>query len=94
LVVAVPEALKTRWQGSSCPTDNSTPAFLTARSPKRERELLRGPNIEPLPEREQIDESCHDRAMALRDGPGHVDYGQGSSREHGALVPAYVGPRG
>jgi aconitate hydratase len=46
----------------------------------------------------QIDESCHDRAMELRDGPGHVvvggdNYGQGSSREHGALVPAYLGLR-
>ena len=46
----------------------------------------------------QIDECCHDRAMELRDGPGHVvvggdNYGQGSSREHGALVPAYLGLR-
>jgi aconitate hydratase len=46
----------------------------------------------------QIDESCHDRAMDLRDDGGHVvvggdNYGQGSSREHGALVPAYLGLR-
>jgi aconitate hydratase len=46
----------------------------------------------------QIDEDSHDRAMELRDGPGHVvvggdNYGQGSSREHGALVPAYLGLR-
>jgi aconitate hydratase len=46
----------------------------------------------------QIDDTSHDRAMALRDGPGHIvvggdNYGQGSSREHGALVPAYLGLR-
>jgi len=46
----------------------------------------------------QIDESCHARALELRDGSGHVviggeNYGQGSSREHGALVPAYLGLR-
>jgi aconitate hydratase len=46
----------------------------------------------------QIDESSYDRAMELRDGSGHVvvggeNYGQGSSREHGALVPAYLGLR-
>jgi aconitate hydratase len=46
----------------------------------------------------QIDEGSHDRAMALRGGPGHIviggdNYGQGSSREHGALVPAYLGLR-
>jgi aconitate hydratase len=46
----------------------------------------------------QIDESSHDRALELRDGPGHIivggdNYGQGSSREHGALVPAYLGLR-
>ncbi|MGH2946089.1 MAG: aconitate hydratase [Solirubrobacteraceae bacterium] len=46
----------------------------------------------------QIDEGFHDRAMELRDGSGHIvvggdNYGQGSSREHGALVPAYLGLR-
>jgi aconitate hydratase len=46
----------------------------------------------------QIDEGFHDRALELRDGPGHLvvggeNYGQGSSREHGALVPAYLGLR-
>ena len=46
----------------------------------------------------QIDESFHDRAMELRDSSGHIviggeNYGQGSSREHGALVPAYLGLR-
>jgi aconitate hydratase len=46
----------------------------------------------------QIDETSHDRAMEQRDGSGHVvvggdNYGQGSSREHGALVPAYLGLR-
>jgi predicted aconitate hydratase len=46
----------------------------------------------------QIDESFHDRAIELRDGTGHIvvggdNYGQGSSREHGALVPAFLGLR-
>ena len=46
----------------------------------------------------QIDEGFHDRAMELRDGTGHIvvggdNYGQGSSREHGALVPAFLGLR-
>jgi aconitate hydratase len=46
----------------------------------------------------QIDETSHARALELRDGPGHIvvggdNYGQGSSREHGALVPAYLGLR-
>jgi aconitate hydratase len=43
----------------------------------------------------QIDESYYDRAKEL---DGHIvvggnNYGQGSSREHGALVPAYLGLR-
>jgi aconitate hydratase len=47
----------------------------------------------------QIDGTSHDRATELRDeGTGHIviggdNYGQGSSREHGALVPAYLGLR-
>jgi aconitate hydratase len=46
----------------------------------------------------QIDEGFHDRAMELRDSSGHIvvggdNYGQGSSREHGALVPAFLGLR-
>jgi aconitate hydratase len=46
----------------------------------------------------QIDDGFHDRAMELRDSTGHIvvggdNYGQGSSREHGALVPAYLGLR-
>jgi aconitate hydratase len=46
----------------------------------------------------QIDDTSHDRALELRDGPGHIivggdNYGQGSSREHGALVPAFLGLR-
>jgi aconitate hydratase len=116
--------------------------MLVAPDPQPERELRRGPNIQPLPELEplpdrieapvllalgdgvstdeimpagralslrsnipelakfafaQIDEGFHDRAMEVRDS-GHVvvggqNYGQGSSREHGALVPAYLGLR-
>jgi aconitate hydratase len=43
----------------------------------------------------QIDESAYERACEL---DGHLvvageNYGQGSSREHGALVPAYLGLR-
>jgi aconitate hydratase len=46
----------------------------------------------------QIDEGFHDRAIVVRETSGHVvvggdNYGQGSSREHGALVPAYLGLR-
>jgi aconitate hydratase len=46
----------------------------------------------------QIDEDAYDRAMEIRDDTGHVivagaTYGQGSSREHGALVPAFLGLR-
>jgi aconitate hydratase len=117
--------------------------MLVAPDPDPERELRRGPNIQPLPELEplpdaveapvlhalgddistdeimpagralslrsnipalaefyfaQIDETSHQRALELRDGPGHIvvggdNYGQGSSREHGALVPAYLGLR-
>jgi aconitate hydratase len=46
----------------------------------------------------QVDETYHERALALRDGGGHVivggdNYGQGSSREHAAIVPRYLGLR-
>jgi aconitate hydratase len=46
----------------------------------------------------QIDEDAYDLAVEVRDDSGHVivageTYGQGSSREHGALVPAYLGLR-
>jgi aconitate hydratase len=57
-------------------------------------------NVPALAERyfAQIDEHAHDRACELRDGGGHLitggeNYGQGSSREHGALIPAYLGLR-
>ncbi|GAB4327221.1 MAG: aconitate hydratase [Candidatus Zixiibacteriota bacterium] len=45
-----------------------------------------------------IDASYHDRAMAVRDGNGHAvigghNYGQGSSREHAAVAPRYLGLR-
>lgn len=47
---------------------------------------------------EQIDETYHDRAMSARDAGGHAvvggaNYGQGSSREHAALAPRYLGLR-
>jgi aconitate hydratase len=45
-----------------------------------------------------IDPTYHDRAMAVRDHGGHcvvggATYGQGSSREHAALAPRYLGLR-
>ena len=47
---------------------------------------------------EQIDSSYCDRALETRDHGGHVvvggfNYGQGSSREHAALAPRYLGLR-
>lgn len=47
---------------------------------------------------EGIDETYHDRALEVRDAGGHVilggdNYGQGSSREHAALAPRYLGLR-
>ena len=46
----------------------------------------------------EVDEDFYDRAMGIRGQSGHLivggeNYGQGSSREHGALVPAYLGLR-
>lgn len=43
-----------------------------------------------------VDPGYYDRAMATRDKTGHVvvggrNYGQGSSREHAALAPRYLG---
>ncbi len=45
-----------------------------------------------------VDEGYHERAMETRDGDGHavvggVNYGQGSSREHAAIAPRYLGLR-
>jgi len=47
---------------------------------------------------EQIDGSYHDRTFQSRENGGHViiaghNYGQGSSREHAALAPRYLGLR-
>ncbi|ARI75906.1 aconitate hydratase [Halobacillus mangrovi] len=47
---------------------------------------------------EIVDESYYDRAMDIRDQGGHAvvagtNYGQGSSREHAALAPKYLGLR-
>jgi aconitate hydratase len=46
----------------------------------------------------QIDDTYHDRALAIRDQGGHFvvagdNYGQGSSREHAAIAPRYLGLR-
>ncbi len=45
-----------------------------------------------------LDATYHDRALAVRDAGGHAvvagdNYGQGSSREHAALAPRYLGLR-
>ncbi|MBM7554210.1 aconitate hydratase [Thalassobacillus pellis] len=47
---------------------------------------------------EIIDDTYYDRAMEIRDVTGHAlvggyNYGQGSSREHAALAPRYLGLR-
>jgi len=47
---------------------------------------------------DMVDPSYHDRALAVRDHGGHAvvggsNYGQGSSREHAALAPRYLGLR-
>ncbi len=44
----------------------------------------------------RIDETYHDRALLVREAGGHVvvggeNYGQGSSREHAAIAPRYLG---
>ncbi|MGH9048539.1 MAG: aconitase family protein, partial [Acidimicrobiia bacterium] len=46
----------------------------------------------------QLDDTYHDRALAIRDQGGHFvvagdNYGQGSSREHAAIAPRYLGLR-
>lgn len=47
---------------------------------------------------EIVDDSYYDRAMDIRDEGGHAlvggyNYGQGSSREHAALAPRFLGTR-
>jgi aconitate hydratase len=47
---------------------------------------------------DMVDETFHDRAQELRGRDGHAivagaNYGQGSSREHAALAPRYLGLR-
>jgi aconitate hydratase len=44
----------------------------------------------------RIDPTYHDRALVIRESGGHVvvggaNYGQGSSREHAAIAPRYLG---
>ena len=44
----------------------------------------------------RIDDTYHDRALVIRESGGHVvvggaNYGQGSSREHAAIAPRYLG---
>jgi aconitate hydratase len=57
-------------------------------------------NIERLAEFafDAVDDRYHDRALECREKSGHVivggdNYGQGSSREHAAIVPRYLGLR-
>ena len=45
-----------------------------------------------------VDETYHDRALEAKESGGHLivggeNYGQGSSREHAALAPRYLGLR-
>ena len=45
-----------------------------------------------------VDDTYYDRAMDIRDDGGHIviggkNYGQGSSREHAAIAPRYLGLR-
>ena len=45
-----------------------------------------------------VDDTYHDRAMEVREQGGHIvvagrNYGQGSSREHAAIAPRYLGLR-
>lgn len=47
---------------------------------------------------DRIDPSYHERALQVREAGGHAvvggeNYGQGSSREHAALAPRYLGLR-
>src|SRR5690606_9130028 len=47
---------------------------------------------------DMIDTTYHDRALEVRETGGHAvigggNYGQGSSREHAALAPRYLGLR-
>ncbi|MDP8929358.1 MAG: aconitate hydratase [Actinomycetota bacterium] len=47
---------------------------------------------------DRVDETYHERALDVRDQGGHAivggkNYGQGSSREHAALAPRYLGLR-
>ena len=46
----------------------------------------------------QVDETYSERALATKDGSGHIvvggaNYGQGSSREHAAITPRFLGLR-
>ena len=46
----------------------------------------------------QLDESYPGRALTIKEGSGHIvvggaNYGQGSSREHAAIAPRYLGLR-
>lgn len=46
----------------------------------------------------QVDESYAERVTGMKDGTGHIivggaNYGQGSSREHAAIAPRYLGLR-
>jgi aconitate hydratase len=68
--------------------------------PAGQRVLPYRSNIQKISEFafEQIDDGYYKRATSLKDGDGHIviggsNYGQGSSREHAALAPRFLGLR-
>ena len=90
------------------PDDLEVPVLLAMGGDISTDEILRA-GAEVLPFRSNIpeiarfafdvvDESYHDRALEVRGSGGHAvvggrNYGQGSSREHAALAPRYLGLR-